>query len=200
MKVETTGRGHDAVPGNESPSMRHPEKRPQLDRRGFMRGSGLAAIGVSVVPATLTMVPAQVYAKSFGTLGESVGRTLIKMARDIFPHDKLPDRFYAAAVTPYDAQAAKDRTLKTLLLTGVADLDARARRQHGQSYLDVPTENERVALLKAIEPGAFFQKVKGDLVTGLYNNKALWPLFGYEGSSWEKGGYVDRGFNDIDWL
>ena len=25
---------------------------------------------------------------------------------------------------------------------------------------------------------------------GLYDNKALFPLFGYEGSSWEYGGYV----------
>jgi hypothetical protein len=200
MKLETTGRGHDTVPANESPSMRHPEKRPQLSRRGFMHSSGLAAIGVSVVPATLAMAPAEAYAKSFGTLGETVGRTLIVMARDIFPHDRLPDRFYAEAVTPYDAQAVKDRALRTLLVNGVADLDTRARQQHGRPYLEVPTENERVALLKAIEPGAFFQKVKGDLVTGLYNNKALWPLFGYEGSSWEKGGYVSRGFNDIDWL
>jgi hypothetical protein len=200
MKVETTGRGHDEASAKEAPSMRHPEKRPQLNRRGFMRGSGLAAIGVNVVPATLTMLPAEVYAKSFGTLGEGVGRTLIKMARDIFPHDKLPDRFYAEAVTPYDAKAAQDRALKTLLADGVADLDTRARQRHGKPYLDVPTEDERVALLKAIEPGAFFQKIKGDLVTGLYNNKALWPLFGYEGSAWEKGGYVNRGFNDIDWL
>ncbi len=200
MKLETSGRGHDAALTTESPSMRHPDKRPQLSRRGFMRGSGLAAIGVSVVPATLTMAPAEAYAKSFGTLGETVGRTLIGMARDIFPHDKLPDRFYAEAVTPYDAQAVKDRALRTLLVNGVADLDARAHRQHGRPYLEVPTEDERVALLKAIEPGAFFQKVKGDLVTGLYNNKALWPLFGYEGSAWEKGGYVNRGFNDIDWL
>ena len=46
----------------------------------------------------------------------------------------------------------------------------------------------------------FFQTVRSGLVTGLYNNKALWPLFGYEGSSWQKGGYVDRGFADIDWL
>jgi hypothetical protein len=24
--------------------------------------------------------------------------------------------------------------------------------------------------------------------------------FGYEGASADKGGYIDRGFNDIDWL
>ena len=32
------------------------------------------------------------------------------------------------------------------------------------------------------------------------NQKALWPKFGYEGSSFEHGGYLHRGFNDLDWL
>jgi hypothetical protein len=28
----------------------------------------------------------------------------------------------------------------------------------------------------------------------------VWPLFGYEGSSLEYGGYLERGFDDIGWL
>ena len=47
---------------------------------------------------------------------------------------------------------------------------------------------------------AFFQKVRGDLVVSLYNQKEVWPKFGYEGSSAEHGGYIKRGFADIDWL
>ena len=39
-----------------------------------------------------------------------------------------------------------------------------------------------------------------DLVVSLYNQKELWPKFGYEGSSAEHGGYIKRGFADIDWL
>ena len=61
-------------------------------------------------------------------------------------------------------------------------------------------EADRVALLKASEATPFFQKVRGNLVTGLYNNKEVWPIFGYEGESASKGGYINRGFNDIDWL
>jgi hypothetical protein len=34
----------------------------------------------------------------------------------------------------------------------------------------------------------------------LYNNPDVWPKFGYEGASADKGGYINRGFNDIDWL
>ena len=46
----------------------------------------------------------------------------------------------------------------------------------------------------------FFKQMRGDLVVSLYNQKELWPKFGYEGSSAEHGGYIKRGFADIDWL
>ena len=37
-------------------------------------------------------------------------------------------------------------------------------------------------------------------IVSLYNQKEVWPRFGYEGSSAEHGGYINRGFADIDWL
>jgi hypothetical protein len=64
----------------------------------------------------------------------------------------------------------------------------------------VAWETDRVALLKGAESGALFQKLRGDLLVSLYNNKEIWPKLGYEGASADKGGYIDRGFNDIDWL
>jgi hypothetical protein len=42
--------------------------------------------------------------------------------------------------------------------------------------------------------------MRGNLITGLYNNKDVWPLFGYEGESYSKGGYIKRGFDDITWV
>ena len=86
-------------------------------------------------------------------------------------------------------------------LGSAADVDkaVQAARRAFESFSRT-SRDERVALLKDIEATPFLKKVQGDLVTGLYNNKKLWPLFGYEGSSWEKGGYVNRGFDDIDWL
>ncbi len=56
-----------------------------------------------------------------------------------------------------------------------------------------------MALLRDIETTPFFQLVHGSLVTGLYNNPDIWPIFGYEGESASKGGYLYRGFDDIDW-
>lgn len=182
-------------------AMRVLDKTPKINRRGFLKGGGLAAIGVSVVSATgLMMPPSEAFAAGFEVLGADTGKTLLRMARDIFPHDRLADKYYAQAVEPYDQAAAKDAQLKQLIADGVRDLNALAKKRFAKKYAEIPKEADRVALLKAIESSPFFQKVKGDLVTGLYNNKAVWPLLGYEGSSWEKGGYINRGFDDIDWL
>jgi hypothetical protein len=51
-----------------------------------------------------------------------------------------------------------------------------------------------------MESSPIFQQIRGGLITGLYNQKAVWPVFGYEGESFSKGGYIDRGFNDIKWV
>ncbi len=51
-----------------------------------------------------------------------------------------------------------------------------------------------------IQDGAFFQKIRGGLVGGIYGNADVWPLLGYEGASADQGGYINRGFDDIDWL
>ncbi len=183
------------------PGMRLVEKRVTVSRRAFLKGSGMAAAGVTALSAGSLLMPARdALAAGFTNLGAGPGKTLLVMARDIFPHDKISDRYYMQAIEPYDAMAAKDPALKKLIIDGIEQLDRLAHARFEKPYAEVPTEAERVTLLYTIEHGAFFQKIKGDMVTGFYNNKAVWPLFGEEGSAWEKGGYISRGFDDIDWL
>lgn len=146
---------------------------------GFVTGRGAAwAVEVTALkPATMA--------------------TLIQMARDIYPHDRIADEFYAIAVKAHDTAAAKSTDHLALIEGGIADLDAKAGPG---GYLGIGWEKDRVALLRRIEGSAFFQTVRGGLVTGLYNQKAVWPVFGYEGESFSKGGYIERGFDDIAWL
>ena len=121
--------------------------------------------------------------------------TLIQMARDIYPHDRIATEFYAVAVKSYD-----DAKQAGMVEDGVAALNAAAQGQGFASYLDAGWESERVEILRSMEQSTFFQTVRSGLVTGLYNQKEIWPLFGYEGESFSQGGYIDRGFNDINWL
>lgn len=188
--------------GSDSASeMRVLKKDFQVTRRGFLQSAGMGAAAVATVSvSSISLSPSNAIAQTLPELGKDVGNTLVKMARDIFPHDKIPDKFYIQAIEPYNTGVKSDAELKKLLTDGVATLNAAAQKVHKVSYVEVKTEEERVQILKSIEPTPFFQKIKGGLVTGLYNNKAIWPLFGYEGSSWEKGGYVNRGFDDLNWL
>jgi len=54
--------------------------------------------------------------------------------------------------------------------------------------------------VKAVEGQAFFNTVRGQCITSLYDNDMAYAVFGYPGSAWEKGGYITRGFQDLKWL
>lgn len=178
--------------------MRLIDKRFKVSRRDMLRSSAAAAAAASVAPAAT--IGGKAFAAAPAAVSQDTFNTLVKMARDIYPHDMIADSYYAAVVDSLDKAAKDDAALKASLEEGVANLDIKAAGLKHASYNDVPTEIERVALLKEIETTPFFQKVRGTMITGLYNNKELWPHFGYEGSSADKGGYIHRGFDDIDWL
>ncbi len=127
---------------------------------------------------------------------------LAKLARDIFPHDRIPDRFYVAATRPCDEKAGPDTALRATLEEGVAKLDAAAEARFGVrgGYVALNWERDRLPLVQDITATPFFQKLLNDLVVSFYNQPELWPRFGYEGSSREHGGHLERGFDDIDWL
>ncbi len=135
------------------------------------------------------------WATTMDALKPETMATLIQMARDIYPHDQVGDEYYVIAVKGYDVPEAVDETE-----AGIAALDEAAREAGFDSYLKTGWEKDRVAILRGMEDTAFFQKVRGGLVTGLYNQKAIWPIFGYEGESYSQGGYIDRGFDDITWI
>lgn len=175
---------------------------PQTDQKGFDRRQFLAGLGTAalVISGTAVIHTQEAWGIEVKNLKPESMRTLIKMGRDIYPHDRLADRFYAVAVKAYDDKSGKDAAVKSMVENGIAALDAAAKKKHGVSYADVGWESERVALLREFQTDKLFQTVRGDLVVSLYNQQDLWPLFGYEGESAAKGGYVDRGFNDIAWL
>ena len=179
--------------------MREVDRRGKYSRRTFLRGAA-TAVPVAAVAASAGVGIEDAWAADATTLAPSSMKTLVKVARDIYPHDFLVDNYYIAAIKPWDEKAAKDPAIKTLLEDGVRRLDQDAQDRHKLGYAQVPWEADRVVLLQGIEQTDFFKKLRSDLVVSLYNQKELWPKFGYEGSSAEHGGYIKRGFADIDWL
>jgi len=179
--------------------MREIDRRSKFNRRIFLQGAA-SAVPVAAVAASACLGIEDAWAADATTLAPATLKTLVKVARDIYPHDMLVDSYYITAIKPWDAKAAKDPVVKALLEDGVRRLDQDAQDRHKVAYVQVPWEADRVVLLQGIEQTDFFKKVRSDLVVSLYNQEELWPKFGYEGSSAEHGGYIKRGFNDIDWL
>ena len=165
-----------------------------LTRRQLLaRATGAGAsfvVGVGFLAA-----PDGAWAMETAALKPETMATLVQMARDIYPHDQVGDEFYVVAVKGYDTADAAEG-----IEAGIAKLNAAAQAAGHDSYLAMGWERDRVDVLRGMEDDPFFQRIRGGLVTGLYNQKAVWPIFGYEGESFSKGGYLDRGFDDITWL
>jgi len=163
--------------------------RRELLSRTMAAGASFA-VGSSFVAANDAA-----WATEMNALKPDSFATLVQMARDIYPHDQVADEYYVIAVKGYDTPQEVDAAE-----AGIEMLNGAARGKGFGRYLDVGWERDRVDILRGIEDSAFFQKIRGGLVTGLYNQKEVWPLFGYEGESYSMGGYIDRGFDDITWL
>jgi hypothetical protein len=117
------------------------------------------------------------------------------LTRHIYPHDTLDDAVYALVVKDLDTAAAADPAVATLLGEGIDGLNKAARGD----WLATNAERQ-FALVEALAGSPFFEKVRGTAVVSLYNNELAFAHFGYEGSAFEKGGYLNRGFNDLTWL
>ncbi len=166
----------------------------KMTRRQLLSRSAALGAAFAIGPGILAASDGA-WATELNALKPQTMATLVQMARDIYPHDHVGDQYYVAAVKGYDkAETAGE------IEAGIAKLDEAARSKGHDSYLAAGWERDRVDILRGMENDAFFQKIRGGLVTGLYNQKEVWPLFGYEGESFSQGGYIDRGFNDINWI
>jgi hypothetical protein len=170
--------------------MKKNENVKRFSRRDFLKTSATTAAATG----GLSVASGLIFTDAIAATGNHYDKTLFRIARDIYPHEMLEDKFYAQPLV------AIKETDADLLKQGVNDLDAIAIERIGKKFVDIPEEPDRVRLLRSIEETPFFSKMKLTMMMGIYNNPEVWPFFGYEGSSWEKGGYLNRGFNDLKWL
>jgi hypothetical protein len=170
-----------------------------MDRRRFLEKSGQAAAGAAIIVAsggtTFLMAPDGAWALTLETLSGQDGATLLKALRIIYPHDSLGDQYYAAVVEALDQEAKGKAETATLLKDGIADLD----QTYPMPFVEL-SEGNQLRALEAIQDSEFFQTIRFKVIAALYNNPQVWQAFGYEGASFDEGGYILRGFDDVGWL
>ena len=174
---------------------RVPKLALPLARREFLKGSGVLVGTIATGSVLAALAPSTVWAVELKTLTKAQGQTLIALGRTLYPHKRLPDAVYALLAKDLDAKASADAGAAKLIREGIAWLDQDA----GGSFAKA-SPAKRLALVKGIEGNAFFNTVRGQCITSLYDNDMAFAVFGYPGSAWEKGGYITRGFQDLKWL
>jgi hypothetical protein len=162
-----------------------------IDRRGFLHKTGILT-GVLVAGSPLALLaPSRAWAVDLTSLSSAEAATLLAAVRTIAPHDKLEDAAYAFVIRALDTAAAKDEALRNQLKEGTAAL--------GAGFAAAP-ENKRVEALRKIEATPFFQNLRVQTLQVLYSTPLAYAYFSYEGEAFSKGGYLQRGFNDLRWL
>jgi hypothetical protein len=121
--------------------------------------------------------------------------TLVDVLRAAFPHATFPTGPYERTADAVLAAAGTDPRLHGLLVQGLADLDE--QRDAAFSCLD---EETAALVLRGVAGTPFFAAILDVAIVALYDDHEVWDLLGYEGPSYDQGGYVDRGFDDLDWL
>jgi hypothetical protein len=114
-------------------------------------------------------------------LSEETAQAIVRAARAMYPHDDLPDDVYRRVADKLAESAAEDAEAAKTIEDGAAALG------DGDD-------------LSKIEGTPFFELVRSTAVVEVYSDQRTWELLGYEGPSFDKGGYLERGFNDLDWL
>jgi hypothetical protein len=168
-----------------------PEHRCIVSRREVLKGAGGAALLPLACAFGLAGPPQSAQALNFESLDRAQARLLLGVARTLFPHDFLADQQYGKIVAALDAKAAADAGLAIKLKAVLHEFpnDFTAMEEAG-----------REAYLASLVGSPIFDLIYKETLAGLYGDPMVSKLLGYEGSSMEYGGYLERGFDDISWL
>ena len=157
-----------------------------LSRRSFLAG----AIATSVYASIWSIDSAK--AKITAGSKKEDKELLMKMVRTLYPHDRFPDGPYIRTTEDVINKGNSSPENAVMLQEGIDQLkSANFSKLNFQESTDYLTSMGRTA---------FFEHVRGTTTVTLYNDKETWELLGYEGYSYDKGGYINRGFNDLNWL
>ena len=128
-------------------------------------------------------------------LTDEARSVLIRVIRVAFPHPSFPDAPYERTADTILREAENSTWFRVALTQGLLTLGHLA----GGDFRDLNDE-DGTKVLRRIETTEFFGFIRRTTVLNLYDNEDVWEILGYEGPSFDKGGYINRGFNDLDWL
>lgn len=156
-----------------------------LNRRELVK---LAAAALAAAQVACSQEGALAPKDSSDEAYEGNAKSLGYLAHDLFPHDSVLNEKYVAIATYFVSQSPDVATSLVAKLTP-ADL-----------AFEESASSERHALIEEHFFSPELQAFRLGVIIGLYDDLNVTQNFGYQGPSVNEGGYINRGFNDLDWL
>ena len=165
-------------------------------RREFLLALGQVGLGA----ATLSLSPLTLNASQFEAIGlthldSEASIVAVQVARLLFPHQSLENEIYVQIARDIDSDISRRPEVNTWMESLPKLLDQQCDGEWLEMSLPVQIE-----ALRELEGTETFFYLRNRTIESLYRNPVVWKLVGYEGSSIEHGGYLNRGFDDINWL
>ncbi len=129
------------------------------------------------------------------TLTDDSRTTLVRVLHVAFPHESVPDGPYERTADAVIEAADASTWSRLSLVQGLESLAGLT----GDGFLELD-DADATKILRHVEGTEFFGLIRRTAVVSLYDDHEVWSILGYEGESFAKGGYIDRGFDDLDWL
>ncbi len=168
----------------------------RISRRHFSLWLGRGAVASGAI--SLLGVSSQ-YALADGLVSASPKNpeteTLVQYAYFLLPVLAPTHARYRAVADKISAMAAQVPPIAAMMTDGIAALNASDKGP----WLQLPL-NERAELVSDLEGTPFFGFLRWNTSEVVMRDPVLWEKLGYQGSAIEQGGYLHRGFDDIDWL
>ncbi len=126
---------------------------------------------------------------------EETTRTLMALIKAAFPHEGVPESAYARAAATVQNRANDSTWMRVKLAQGLDSLQGLT-----DGHFHELSPDQAHLALRRVQHTTFFGFVRQTVVVNLYEDEEVWEVLGYEGPSFDKGGYIERGFDDLDWL
>jgi hypothetical protein len=158
------------------------EDQPRTRRAVLQTAAALFAAGFARLGNAQTLTP------------DAQGAVLAKVLYLLAPNTRFSSSQYQRQVGIVQQRMARDAGLNANISKGMEQLNS----ADALPFLQL-TEAAQIAAMRK-QVGTPFWGFISNPAVGIYNNPDVWPLIGYEGPAFEKGGYLFRGVNDIAWL
>ncbi len=170
-----------------------------LTRRQLLAVAGATGAVATAPWLGARALSADYRAASFRFFTEAEGRTIERLVATLVPHS-WGGASWTATARHLDATVGSGApATQKLYLEGIRGLDEAARRRSPGATFAELSAPARQEIVRSLEAAPFLQAVYADTIAYFYSLPDVWRQIGYPGPSAHHGGYLEAGFDRLDW-